>query len=144
MIHPCQQPFHNLSTEISDQLCHTVIKTKTIKPLKAAQSSNTFSMYEQRGTFNGIDACSVTTFRKFDFTSKLSCEAEARSIQNRPDINALLTLLATQKVLSNFVVDERCKEDIALTNGIDFSTYCRSLLKLQCISRVKIMERLFQ
>eukprot|EP00957_Ditylum_brightwellii_P118023 9001254-Ditylum_brightwellii.AAC.1 len=81
-------------------------------------------MHEQCGTFNGIDTCSVATFRKFDFTSKLSCKAEARSIQNGPDINDLLTILAKLKVISNLVVNERHKEAIVLTDGIGFSTDC--------------------
>eukprot|EP00957_Ditylum_brightwellii_P212249 15367136-Ditylum_brightwellii.AAC.1 len=126
MIHLCCQPHHNFSADISDQLCHAVIKSRAIKPTKAAQCSNTFSMHKQHGTFNGIDTCSVTTFCKFDFISKLSCDAEARSIQTCPDINALLTTLAQQKVLSEFVVKERLKEAIALTDNIDFETYHES------------------
>ena len=55
MIHPCRQPSHILPAELSDQLCHAVIKPRCIKPMKASQYSTSFQMHEQRGTFNGID-----------------------------------------------------------------------------------------
>ena len=104
MIHPPRQPHHILSPYHPDQLCHAVIKPRTVKPMKSAQYSNSFQMHEQRGSFNGIDTCNLTTFRKFDFCSRLTSDAEARSIHLRPDINALLTQLCTDNVISPITV----------------------------------------
>eukprot|EP00957_Ditylum_brightwellii_P167932 12783290-Ditylum_brightwellii.AAC.1 len=67
--------------------------------MKAHTYSTLFSMHEQQGTFLGIDACSITNFGDFSFCSKLLHNAEVRSLRNRPDINALLTQLAKEKVI---------------------------------------------
>jgi hypothetical protein len=117
-IHPCLQPDHILPSAHSDQLCHAVIKSRTIKPMKASKYSNTFQMNEQRGSFNGIDTCSITNYGRFDFCSKLQHENECRSIGNRPDINALLTQLCKEKVMSKFVAN--IKRD-------DAELYCRDI-----------------
>ena len=89
MLHPPRQPFHILPSKQPDQLCHAVIKPRTIKPMKACKYSNSFQMHEQRGTFNGIDTCNVTSYGRFDFCSKILNKSEGRSIDNRPDKNPL-------------------------------------------------------
>ena len=104
MIHPPRQPHHILSPYHPDQLCHAVIKPRTVKPMKSASYSNSFQMHEQRGSFNGIDTCNLTTFRRFDFCSRLTSDAQARSIHMRPDINALLTQLCRDNVISPITV----------------------------------------
>ena len=96
MIHPLRQPHHILPSPHPDQLCHCVIKSRTIKQLKASHYSNTFQMHEQRGTFNGIDTCSITNCGQFDFTSRLLHESECKSIMFRPDINGLLSQLCEE------------------------------------------------
>ena len=50
--------------------------------MKACKYSNSFQMHEQRGTFNGIDTCNVTSYGRFDFCSKILNESEGRSIGN--------------------------------------------------------------
>ena len=47
-------------------------------------------MFNQNGTFNGIDTYNAVNYGRFDFNSKLSAECEARSIFNRSDINSYL------------------------------------------------------
>ena len=59
-IHPPRQPNHILPCKYSDQICHAVIKPRTISQMKAQKYSNTFQMHKQRGNFNGIDTCSIT------------------------------------------------------------------------------------
>ena len=68
-------------------------------------------MFNQQGTFNGIDTCNAVTYGRFDFNSKLSSEAEARSIFNQPDINAHLTKLQNENIVSQYV--EKGKRDFA-------------------------------
>ena len=104
MIHPPRQPNHILSSKYSDQLCHAVIKPRTISMSKAQKYSNTYQMHEQRGNFNGIDTCSLTQYRNFKLLSFLLQENELRSLKGRADINALLTQLVKEKVLSPEIV----------------------------------------
>ena len=61
--------------------------------------STVFPMHVQRGSFNGINTCSITNFGNFDFTSKFSSEAESRAIKNLPGINARLSQLGQQDIL---------------------------------------------
>ena len=92
-VHTPRQPYHIIPSEKGDQLCHAVVKTRLIKPMRAAKYSNIYQMHEQRGSFQGIDTCDVTDFGDFSFTSILLDESESRSIMNRPDINSLLDSL---------------------------------------------------
>ena len=80
MLHPPRQPFHILSSTFPDQLYHTVIKPRTVRSIKACTYSNSFQIHEQRGTFNGIDTYNITSYRQFDFCSKLLSDSESRSI----------------------------------------------------------------
>ena len=97
MVHLPQQPFHNLPSKQPDQLSHVIIQPRSIKTVRVAKYSTSFQMNEQRGSFSGIDTCSITNVGKFDFTSILLGESEARSIICRPDINALLNNLVKGK-----------------------------------------------
>ena len=42
MIHTCCQPNQILPAKLSDQLCHAVIQSCTIKPVKSSKFSNSF------------------------------------------------------------------------------------------------------
>ena len=99
-IHPPRQPNHILPCKYSDQICHAVIKPRTITQMKAQKYSNCFQMHEQRGNFNGIDTCNVTQYRDFKVLSVLLEEYESRSICGRPDINALLDQFVNEKQIS--------------------------------------------
>ena len=74
-------------------------KTRTIRPMKVNKYSNTFQMHEQRGSYQLVDTCDVTSVEYFIFNFILD-EAESRTIVNRPDTNALLTQLANETFLS--------------------------------------------
>ncbi len=98
-IHPLRQPNHILPCKFSDQICHAVIKPRTLTQMKAQKYSNTFQMQEQRGNFNGIDTCSVTQYRNFKLISVLLEEYESRSIRGRPDINTLLNQFVKDELI---------------------------------------------
>lgn len=123
MIHPARLPNHILPAKHPDQLSYAVIQSRTIKPMRNTQYSTQYQMHEQKGTFNGIDTFGLTNFRRFDFTSKLLAESEARAIKNRPDINALLTQLVKEKVFGESVANARREEAEELTRGINFEKY---------------------
>ena len=80
-------------------------------------------MHEQRGSFNGIDTCNVSTYRKFDFRSTLLSEYEARAIINRPDINALLNQLIEEKSLSKFTANGKRDYASTLFSEFNFTKY---------------------
>ena len=90
-VHTIGQPNHILSSKYSDQICHAVIKSHTIKPMKAQKYSNTFQIQEQRGTFNCIDTFNVTRYCNFKLSSTVLEECKSRSLSTRLDMNALLT-----------------------------------------------------
>ena len=100
-IHPPRQPNHILPCKYSDQICHAVIKPRTVTQMKAQKYSNCFQMHEQRGNFNGIDTCNVTQYRDFKILSTLLEEYESRSIRGRPDINALLDQFVNEEQISS-------------------------------------------
>ena len=109
MIRPYDQPLHILPSEYSGQLAPSVIQSRTIKPIKAFTYSTQFQMHEKRGTFNGLDSFSLTDFHRFDFTSKVSAESEARSVMNIMDINDLLTQLTEEILIGKFIANSRHK-----------------------------------
>jgi hypothetical protein len=80
-------------------------------------------MHQQKGNFNGIDTLSYSTYGKFDSCSYLAGEVEARTIRNRPDINALLNNLVKEKVLSPFAANEKRKEAMENSECINFKKY---------------------
>ena len=111
-IHPPRIPSHIIPSAKGDQLCHAVIKPRLIKPMKAMQYSNTYQMHEQRGSFQGIDTCDITTFGDFSYCSVLLDESESRTIKHRPDINALLDHLEKDGCLPNITVNGLRKRSI--------------------------------
>ena len=84
-------------------------------------------MHEQRGILNGIDTCSIIDHRNFDFNSKLSQEAEARSFIDQTDINAHLNKLVHEKVLSEYTVNSLREEAKRSIESIKFKPYFRGL-----------------
>ena len=48
-IHPPRQPHHILPSKSGDQLCHAIVKSRTIRPMRACKYSNRYQMHEQKG-----------------------------------------------------------------------------------------------
>jgi hypothetical protein len=124
MIHPCRW-HHNLSSRKPDQLCQAVVQPRILKPVKASKYSTSFQMFHQTGTFNGIDTCSATSYGNFHFRSKLMAESEARSISNRPDINAHLSKLRSENVISKFVESGKRNFANRYSNSIDYPRFTK-------------------
>ena len=87
--------------------------------------SNSFQMHEQRGSFNGIDTCNISTYRKFDFNSSLLSAFESSSILNRPDKNALLRQLVDENVISKSVAVGKRDFACETYSNYDFDKYCK-------------------
>ena len=104
-VHVPRQPNHILPSSSGDQLAQAVIKPRSIRPLKATKYVNLYQMHKQRGSFQGIDTCNITTFGDFSKTSILLDERESRSITCRRDVNMLLSQLQKDSVISSLTVD---------------------------------------
>ena len=90
--------------------------------MEGSNYSNTIQMYEQRGTFSGIDTYSVTNYGNFDICSKLLDESKGRSINNCLDTNALLTQLYNTHITSDNVATARKEAAEETCEGIDFDS----------------------
>jgi len=93
---------HNLPSKQSDQLCHAVVKPRTVRQMRASAYSTRFQMHEQQSSFKGIDTIDVTNVSDFSHSSELLWEAQARSMTNRTDMLPLLDQFVEEKKLSNF------------------------------------------
>ena len=59
-LHTPGQPYHILPSKSGDQLCHEIVKTRTILPMRACKYSNMYQIHEQKGSFQGIDTYEIT------------------------------------------------------------------------------------
>ena len=91
----------------ADQLAQVVVQPRIIRPVKAHTYTNSYTMFKQNGNFSGIGTCSATSFGDFSQRSMLSSEVEARSIRNRPDINAHLSKLRKEDVITEWAEQDR-------------------------------------
>ena len=64
-------------------------------------------MFNQNGTFNGIDTCNAVLFGRFDYNSELLKESEARSLYNRPDIVQHMKKLRSEKIITKFTEKDK-------------------------------------
>ena len=83
----------NISSHLSDQLCHAVVKPRTVKTMKVGYNSTSYQMVEQRSSWKGPDTINVTTCGRSDHGSIILQEAEARSYANRTDMKSLISRL---------------------------------------------------
>ena len=63
-------------------------------------------MFEQRGSFGGLDTCNHVEFGKFNKCSILRHDNEDRSIANRLDINIHLNSLVKHKIISSEMAND--------------------------------------
>ena len=98
-VHCCRWK-SNLPAPISDQLCHAVMKSRTVKNVKAGYSSIGYQMVEQRMSFKGPDSINIRSVGRTDHNSVLLHEAEARSYANRPDMKFLVQRLIADGKMS--------------------------------------------
>ena len=77
-------------------------------------------MFQQTGSFNGIDTCSATSYGRFDFNSKSIRESESRSIFNRPYINVNLSKLREENIISQYVEDGRRSFASSFSSSVNY------------------------
>ena len=123
MIHTCRWK-HNLPSKNPDQLCQAVIQPRLLKPMKASKYSFGYQMFQQTGTFSGIDTCTASSYGRFDLPkSMLLNESESRSLFNRHDINIHLQTLQKEKIISEVVAKSKISMAKSFSSKFDYSKY---------------------
>ena len=106
-IHPCRWK-HNLPSRHPDQICQTVVNPRVLKPMRTSFYSTSYQLFQQKGTFNGIDTCSATMFGQYHLPpSLLLSESESRSIYNRHDIKSHIESLRKEGAMSDIVAQSK-------------------------------------
>ena len=124
-LHIPRYPFkHNLPSEKGDQLCHATIRPRSISPMKASKYSNTYQMHEQRGCYQGIDTCSLSSVGNFSFLDPLLIESESLSLGNRSDIVSLLHKLQKAKKLSLSTTNQMLEKSMDIMSSVEIDSCC--------------------
>ena len=89
-------------------------------------------MFEQRGSFGGLDTCNHVDFGKFDDHSLLRSEIENKAIYNRHDINAHLDELCKNKIISSQMVS-----DMRLNSNV-YCSQCETIKNLNIMPCLNI------
>ena len=70
---------NNIPSHVSDQVCHAVVKPRTVKHVKIGYNSTGYQMVKQQISWKGLDTINVSSVRKTDHVSILIQEAYAFS-----------------------------------------------------------------
>ena len=119
MIHTCRSK-HYLPCYQPDQIAQVVVEIRTARRRKASAYSNEWQMFEQRGSFGGIDTCNHIEYGKFDTNSLLRHEVDNRTIHNRLDVNLHLDALCKHKIISSEMVNAMRKCSYRYSNEINY------------------------
>ena len=93
----CPRTPTNISSHLSNQLCHTVVKPRAVKTIKIGYNSTSYQMVEQRTSWKGPDSINVSSCGRMNHNSVLLREAEARSYNHRTDTKSLIKRLIDDK-----------------------------------------------
>ena len=96
----CPRTPTNISAHLSDQLCHAVVKPRTVKTMKIGYNSTSYQMVEQRTSWKGPDSINVSSCGRMNHNSVLLREAEARSYNYRTDMKSLIKRLIDDNKMS--------------------------------------------
>ena len=121
MIHTPRLPKHILPSKYSDQLAHAVIQCRTVKPMRKTKYSTQFELFEQKGTFNGIDTFGLTDYQNMAIPSELLAHYESLSIYHRRDTNALLNKLVEEKKIGKCVANDRRSEAVYRVENLNMN-----------------------
>jgi predicted GIY-YIG superfamily endonuclease len=139
MIHPCRWK-HSLPSDQSDQIAQVVVQSRTIRRGKASAYSTEWQMFEQRGTFGGLDTCNHVEFGKFEKCSQLRNEGENRAIFNRHDINTHLDTLCKHKIISSEMVENMRNSAQHYALHFDYEKYYKGATYVPFHSAITFQE----
>ena len=92
--------------------------------MKASKYSNTYQMHEQRGCYQGIDTCSLSSVGNFSFLDPLLIESESLSLGNRSDIVSLLHKLQKAKKLSLSTTNQMLEKSMDIMSSVEIDSCC--------------------
>ena len=104
-MHLPKLPYHFIPSKYPNQLAHASIKPRSVCPMQAKKYCTTYQMHRQKGCYQGIDTCDITSVKDFSKSDVVLQEFQCRSINNRNDINALLTQFHDEDIFSKNTVE---------------------------------------
>jgi hypothetical protein len=113
----------NIAAPLSDQVCHAVVKPRTVKNMKVGYNSTGYQMVEQRSSWKGPDSINVSSVGKTDHGSVLVQEAEARSYANRTDMKSLIQRLIDDGKMSDDHAEGIEEFSNSFSTKIDYEKY---------------------
>ena len=138
----------SLPSKFPDMLSHAVLRSRTLKPMKAHKYTNTYQLNKCTGSFSGIDTCFISSKRQFDFKSHLLDLSEARSYQHRADIKGLTGRLVRMGTIPETYADNlkvRATElysepDARLTKGATMMTLTDAINLQKMVSTPPLLD----
>lgn len=97
--HIPRKPFHNLSSEDSDQLSPVVIQPRTVMSQKQGAFNSGYRMTAQLATYSGVDSMNVTSTGRFKKGSVMLGMNETLSLAHRGDISMLLSRYVQENIV---------------------------------------------
>ena len=92
---------NNIPSPVSNQICHAVVKPRTVKHMKVGYNSTGYQMAEQRSSWKVPDTINVSSVVNTDHVYILIKESEARSYANHTDTKSLIQRLIDDEKMSN-------------------------------------------
>ena len=105
----------NIPSPVSDQVCHAVVKTRTVKHMKVVYNSTRYKMVVQRSSWKDPDNINVLIFGKTDHGYILIQEDEAHLYNNCTDTKSLIQRL----------IDDEKRPTIMLKEQKSFLNICQ-------------------
>ena len=96
----------NITSPVSDQVFHTVVKHQTLKHIKVEYNSTGYQMVELRSSWKGPNTINVSSFGRTDHGSILTQEAESCSYYNLTDTKILIQRLIEDKKFPTIMLKE--------------------------------------
>ena len=123
-IHTCCWK-HNLCSKRLDQLYQAVVQSLSFKPTTASKYSASYQLFQQAQSFHGIGIGNATNYGEFHYNSMLFSKAEVKSFYNHPNINAHLSTLKKENVISFSIADSKHSFIQQFSSTIDYIMYTR-------------------
>lgn len=130
--HPPRKMSHKLSSVNAANFCHSVLRPRSFKPVRASKCGSQTSIRQLVAGFTGIDTANITSDRRFARVSHMLYEDEILSIKGRRDMRDLSDVLVDEKKIDpemrerwmNGARDRFDNREEELRSLVRGSTYC--------------------
>ena len=133
-INSCRRITH-IPSPVSDQVCHAIVKPRTVKHMKVGYNSAEYQMVKQRSSWKRPYTINISSVWKTYHGSILIQKSEARSYANRKDMKSLIQRLTDDEKTCNDHAEgikEFTKKQEMLTTWNTHLDQIMFLLKSRC------------